>query len=102
MANNDDVLERLEQVAQGLGRGWREDLIRDLAAALREARAEIERLRADLAWAVLGRPESYARRDGSLRLVFAPEDDDGEVEVEWDGTPESIYLAVREARDGVR
>lgn len=62
--------------------------------------AEIERLRADLVWAVNN--SAFVDRVGFDTPTFAyyPDESAECVFVDCDGTPDSICRAVREARDG--
>lgn len=75
---------------------WEADRIAALESQLADRDAEIERLRADLVWAVehidlTSKGTCYAE----LWLVI-----DAVRSIPTDGTPESICQAVREARNG--
>lgn len=87
-AENDKLRAEIERLNHEL-RETRIDAAED-AVLVAERYAEIERLRADLVWSV--------REDCRLVGRYVWQVASGYIEC--DGTPESIYRAVREARDG--
>ena len=73
----------------------------DAAKLLADRDAEIERLRADLVWAVRHQAALYHDTPVKHVCFWIDEGWRESDEVECDGTPDSICRAVREARDGV-
>lgn len=86
-------IERLREQHRLAHLDWAAESVKTL-----ELEAEIERLRADLVWAVrMSVHIELSNLQSGLDVVFT-----GSHRTVYDGTPESICRAVREARDGVR